>query len=222
MTTRRGAFRLLAGAAGLSLGEAATAARNRQRHRGGASRKQGRVSAQSKPGNSDCARFCTAVFPPGPGRGRCVRDAAHGAGLCHECGADTAQVCELSDGSFRCCGATGGFCLDGACCTPKTCADACTCGVLDPGCGLPPIDCAQECGANQYCEISVDLGFTCCNCGDGIGCGFSGGECPNGDVLNPGSGGPNTCDGQGGPGGGPGGGGPGGGMPGGGGPGAGG
>jgi hypothetical protein len=35
-------------------------------------------------GNSDCAHFCQQL-PPSQ-RGRCVSDAAHGRGLCHQCG----------------------------------------------------------------------------------------------------------------------------------------
>src|SRR5262249_49946260 len=36
--------------------------------------------------NGDCAAFCNSIYPPGPLRGRCTADAAHGTGLCYECG----------------------------------------------------------------------------------------------------------------------------------------
>ena len=36
--------------------------------------------------NSDCAHFCNSVFDPGPDRGQCKSDAAHGTGLCYTCG----------------------------------------------------------------------------------------------------------------------------------------
>jgi len=33
-------------------------------------------------GNSACAQFCNDTFPPGPDRGECKSDAAHGTGTC--------------------------------------------------------------------------------------------------------------------------------------------
>src|SRR5262249_46792872 len=41
----------------------------------------GRASAA---GNSACAHFCDAIFPPGPERGKCKSDGAHGVGICFE------------------------------------------------------------------------------------------------------------------------------------------
>jgi hypothetical protein len=54
-------------------------------------------------GNSECAHFCNEVFPPGPERGKCKSDAAHGIGLCIECEADPERVCG-EDGDLFCCG----------------------------------------------------------------------------------------------------------------------
>jgi hypothetical protein len=52
--------------------------------------------------NSACALFCNTVFPPGPARGRCKSEAAHGVGLCIACGADPERVCG-ADGELFCC-----------------------------------------------------------------------------------------------------------------------
>jgi hypothetical protein len=71
-------------------------------------------------GNSNGAQFCTSVYPPGPARGQCISDAAHGRGLCYECGpASTTgqQVCGVSTGRPFCC-PSGQECSDGICCPP--------------------------------------------------------------------------------------------------------
>ncbi len=39
----------------------------------------GQTEAQGK---SDCAHCCVATFPPGPERGLCMSEAAHGTGPC--------------------------------------------------------------------------------------------------------------------------------------------
>src|SRR5947209_18490866 len=43
----------------------------------------GRVRADAG-GNSDCAHFCDAIYPPGPARGKCKSEGAHHQGLCTE------------------------------------------------------------------------------------------------------------------------------------------
>jgi hypothetical protein len=53
--------------------------------------------------NSACAMFCNAVFEPGPARGKCKSDAAHGMGLCIACDADPDRACGL-EGTPFCCG----------------------------------------------------------------------------------------------------------------------
>src|ERR1700687_2561248 len=45
-------------------------------------------------GNADCAHFCNTL-PPGPQRGQCKSDAAHGQGLCPECGGNVSRLCGL-------------------------------------------------------------------------------------------------------------------------------
>jgi hypothetical protein len=81
--------------------------------------------------NSACAHFCNAVFGPGPDRGKCTSDAAHGTGLCYTCGPSspggTQPICcpENSDGtctsysSATCC-SDGTVCMSGSCVTLTT------------------------------------------------------------------------------------------------------
>jgi hypothetical protein len=81
--------------------------------------------------NSDCAHFCNSVFAPGPARGQCKSDAAHGTGLCYSCGpaspGGTQPICcpQNPDGtctsysSATCC-SHGQVCQGGTCVTPTT------------------------------------------------------------------------------------------------------
>jgi Cys-rich repeat protein len=114
--------------------------------------------------NNTCAHFCNATFPPGPARGKCKSNAAHGHGPCHECGPEapaghpdlcgqaccpqarphcvggTCQECAV-DGD---CG-SGRYCHAGTCCTPPNPADvcdlqSCTCDTVSVQCG-PDINC---------------------------------------------------------------------------------
>ncbi len=39
-------------------------------------------------GNDACAQLCAAIYPPGPLRGKCISDAAHGLGPCVNCDVD--------------------------------------------------------------------------------------------------------------------------------------
>lgn len=203
--SRRGVLAALVTAYGLAQSDDTASAKHRSKPH---DRDPGRPGSNHGPGNHadhanlvrDCKDFCKSVFPPGRDRGRCISDAAHGEGLCHECGADEEQICRDADGSARCCAAVGSICHQGACCTPKTCNDSCTCGVIDPGCGLPPIDCSQTCSSGSYCEIRSGQGLVCVDCSFGGVSGQAGNSCPNGDEANPGSGGPSTCPGVGNPG----------------------
>lgn len=79
---------------------------------------------QAFAGNSDCAHFCDSVFPPGPDRGTCISDAAHGTGLCYTCGpaapANHPPLCG------QVCCASGQVCQNRQCVTP-TYPYNCTC-----------------------------------------------------------------------------------------------
>src|SRR5688500_16655398 len=69
-------------------------------------------------GSDECASFCETVFRPGSARGQCINDAAHGKGLCFECG-------PASAGEKVLCGTI--------CCETVCCAEVC-CPVLTPDC----------------------------------------------------------------------------------------
>lgn len=82
-------------------------------------------------GNSDCAHFCNAIFPPGPDRGQCKSDAAHGIGLCYTCGpkspGGSQPICCSTDSNGQCtsyssatCCVSGQTCQSGICVSPTT------------------------------------------------------------------------------------------------------
>ena len=78
-------------------------------------------------GNSDCAHFCAAAFPPGAARGQCVSDAAHGTGACAQCGGDINRFCDgacvdLASNPANC-GECGKTCDDHNTCTADACVD---------------------------------------------------------------------------------------------------
>jgi hypothetical protein len=84
--------------------------------------------------NNDCAHWCDSVFAPGPARGQCKSDAAHGVGLCYTCGpaspGGTKTICcsENSGGhqgqctsySNATCCTSGQVCQNGECVTTTT------------------------------------------------------------------------------------------------------
>ena len=74
-----------------------------------ASLERERTTAQ---GISDAAHFCQSL-PPGPIRGQCVDDAAHGTGLFVQCQGDINRLCP-GNGPPTCC-ATGQTCSNGTC-----------------------------------------------------------------------------------------------------------
>jgi len=140
-------------------------------------------------GNGACARFCAQVFGADtPAAGQCTSQAAHGQGLCTQCG-------PASDGTLKLCGTT---CIPASsCCTSADCGGATDC--LAPvctqgGCGTAPTNEGGSCnggtgtcqsgtcvpnstcvGANQNCATPMD---TCCvagsvcsdPCGEGLIC----------------------------------------------------
>ena len=87
------------------------------RKRGGRGRKKSRRVRQESggPGNSACARFCNAVFPPGRQRGQCKSEGArHTLGnLCDACETDVARFCD------------GVCCASGEECDGSACQGAC-------------------------------------------------------------------------------------------------
>jgi hypothetical protein len=97
-------------------------------------------------GNSECAHWCNDHFPPGPDRGECKSDAAHGTGLCHSpCGPDG------SGGTL--CG--GPAYASTTCCAVGSATPVCKGGVCVAAC-LAPLQ--------TRCNPSTD---TCCDTGQG-------------------------------------------------------
>lgn len=132
----------------------------------------GNPGATAAPGgNSTCAHFCTTVFPPGPGRGQCVSDAAHGTGSCYACGANPANYCN-------------GACTD-------VMSDPNNCGGCDKVCSAPA-NATATCTngvCNHTSTDACDGGLTSCSdgcvdtSGDPTNCGGCGNQCTT-DVAN--------------------------------------
>ena len=139
--------------------------------------------------NSACAHFCNSVFGPGPDRGKCKSDAAHGTGLCYTCGpaspGGTQPICcpQNPDGtctsysSATCCGS-------GQTCTNGTCV-ATNCDVLSNGTRAQPCTDSSQCngnfcdeegnGSTAYCTDRVINGDINCN---------SDADCPQGTFCD--------------------------------------
>ncbi len=155
--------------------------------------------------NSDCAHFCDAIYPPGPERGQCKSQAAHGYGICYQCGpaapAGHGQVC--GSGANRFCCRADQVCAGGACVCPQgteECGGQCVplCG---PGQRRNPQTCQCEalpnacreggacfdaayCGANSECVCFTTVeGTPFCHLGQscsGSQTCTSSAECPAG------------------------------------------
>jgi hypothetical protein len=131
-------------------------------------------------GNSDCAHFCQQAFPPGPQRGQCVSDAAHGTGLCVQCNADITRLCngvcvDLQT-DVNNCGACGTKCTSGQTCTAGKCASVC----LPSGSPCTAATTAQCC--SLFCYLGGNPTGVCCvlssSCSQGDICCSSGLPCP--------------------------------------------
>src|SRR5438876_5899364 len=108
---------------------------------------QSRSSAASA---STCVDFCTTLAP-GPLRGQCFADAAHGTGLCAQCQGDVNALCGLglADVSPFCC-AAGTTCINGICTTAVCTGVDQACGPELPPC-CAPTSCVQQ-GESYLCE----------------------------------------------------------------------
>lgn len=133
-------------------------------------------------GNSPCAHFCVETFPPGPDRGKCVSDAAHGTGICFECGPAAPEGHPPLCGQVCC--AEGQVCEDGTCVNPNVCA----------GIGFTCGDSLSICDPNAtlcVCADTTEGGTACYNfnvfCADLSTCSSST-TCPPGSLCSP-----NTC-----------------------------
>src|SRR5947208_15208027 len=139
-TSRRHALRLIVTASIgglLGIGGISTAF-GRHRHR----TKSTTFSSGGTKSNKDCAKFCAQVFGPNTSAaGQCTSDAAHGRGLCVQCGSATpSSICCVRNTSGYCNGTAGACCYGGqtpcpGCPTGKTCTSTGCC------------DSANACGA---------------------------------------------------------------------------
>ncbi len=127
-------------------------------------------------GNSVCSRWCVTNFPPGPARGRCVSEAAHGAGPCFACGPrgnDTGLCGGICCPAGETCSAAASVCVP----TPMEC------GIVsgDPSTGAAM--CGGPCPLDfPFCEFVPGTAGGRCTCVDhqcgtvGVACG--GNFCP--------------------------------------------
>jgi hypothetical protein len=118
-------------------------------------------------GQSACAQFCKNL-PPGRARGECVSAAAHGAGLCVECGGDFNRVCTgVPSGRMfccdpgRCCPTADSCCPPGEVCGPTGCE-------AQVACHRGAIECPPSQGG-ACCPESPGFGFDV-ECGGETGC----------------------------------------------------
>jgi hypothetical protein len=121
----------------------------------------GRLRADAG-GNSDCAHFCTALFPPGPARGVCTSEAADGTGVCGSC-APTGFVCGSSPTACPGSGAEGLGCF---CFSTTLGHGACASDVF---CGHTPSCTTQsDCPSGYICAPNTCCGGSICLpiCGD--------------------------------------------------------
>ena len=120
-------------------------------------------------GNSNCAHFCESVFPPGDDRGKCISAAAHGEGLCYECGPAAPPEHPPLCGTV-CCG-TGQVCCGGqVCCEADLCCNQVCCGGGQFCCGGQVC-----CGIRQLCLDGACVPPSVCGtggtCEDAPACG---------------------------------------------------
>ena len=122
-------------------------------------------------GNSNCADWCARVFGPNTSAaGQCTSDAAHGGGLCAQCGnVNPSSICCVRNTSGYCNGTSAATCCaSGQHCCNGTCNQCCA-----------NSDCihGNTCGSNHTCV-----------CGSGAGCTGSntciaGSCCPDASVC---------------------------------------
>jgi hypothetical protein len=107
-------------------------------------------------GNSPCAHFCQTVFPPGPNRGACVSQAAHGTGPCAACGANPGNycggACTDTQTDIANCGGCGNACPSDAC-HSATCV-AGVCGLAPANAGAVCADAPDHCTNASTCDAA--------------------------------------------------------------------
>jgi hypothetical protein len=160
-TTRRGTLAVLAGLAGLGLGEAAA----KRRHRGRRAKQGTRASAAKPPkctatksSNSACAQFCAATFGAGtPEASQCTSDAAKCQGQCYQCGPGCGASCKKTRCGQQCVTTTSDPSHCGASCTTCTGGNDCTTATCVSGvCGTTPTNAGGSCdGGTGTCNAGT-------------------------------------------------------------------
>ena len=115
--------------------------------------------------NSACAHFCNAVFgAETEAAGKCIRDAAHGTGLCHQCGsAAPSSICCTRNSSGFCSSYSGAQCPcpSGQTCQNGTCVTPCT---ANGGTCSGNTDCCAGNCSNGVCCASGQVGLSNGSC----------------------------------------------------------
>ncbi len=119
------------------------------RNRGGKGKGKGQNGTGGKGGNSACAHFCHALLS-GSAAGHCTADAAHGTGLCTECG-PAAPGGGVDPSSLRC---GSGEAIDASTCT-------CVSTICSAGGDACSDTAGRECGTDQsgtacFCASAAD------------------------------------------------------------------
>jgi hypothetical protein len=149
--------------------------------------------------NRDCAKFCKAVFGADtPAADQCISDAAHGTGLCQQCGSvNPSSICCTRNASNYCtsysgaaCCSSSATCLNGSCCAnANVCGSTClaapcdssqclTCDTTNGTCvGCPQ---GQTCVNGTCCSTSQVCNGVCCASGHSC---LNGSCCPNDQVC---------------------------------------
>ena len=153
------------------------------------------VAADPGGGNSDPAKLCQTLFPPGPERGKCVSSFAQTPGLLSQC-ANPLTICVSPAGVPACCpagqGCCGGTVAQLGACTPLNTTQNCgVCGITclagEACCNAvcTPLNTVSNCGA---CGSACTGGQGCCNgtCTDlttTANCGACGNACATGQAC---------------------------------------
>jgi hypothetical protein len=111
-------------------------------------------------GNRDCAHFCHSIFT-GDAAGHCSSDAAHGTGICYQCGpaapAGHPDLCSVAGIGPTCCPSTAPNCCRGQC--VDLASDTSNCGMCGNGCSGPTNGNGHAVCNQGTCDIVCDSGF---------------------------------------------------------------
>src|SRR5918994_5548136 len=137
------------------------------------------VAFAQQGGNSACALFCAQTFPPGPERGKCASQGAHGTGHCYECTPGIApgphfipQCAPNEEFNPETCECEAVACAGNP--LPEgACANQAICGEANQLCGCLPTtessffciqhgSCGEPCTSTLDCPEGKTCVFSCC------------------------------------------------------------